>query len=179
METYRRIAGYNHYSVSDCGNVRNDSTGRILKPQDGGKGYKKVRLYNGTHNDYTHIAVHRLVALTFQDVCGEYKDGLQVDHINTIKDDNRAENLRWVTPSENRLNPISNERFKESISGKNHFFYGKHHSEESKKKMSDAKKLNPVNYWKGKCLSEEHKNKLSESHKGKHWKLENGIRVWY
>ena len=32
---------------------------------------------------------------------------------------------------------------------------------------------------KGKKFSEEHKNKLSEAHKGKHWKLVDGKRVWY
>ena len=38
--------------------------------------------------------------------------------------------------------------------------YGKKHSDESKKKMSEAKK--------GKKLSEETRNKMSEAHKGKH-----------
>ena len=43
--------------------------------------------------------------------------------------------------------------------GKNHHMYGKHRSEETKQKISEANK--------GKKLSEEHKKKLSESHKGK------------
>ena len=62
-----------NYSVSNLGNVRNDKTGKILK-QLGSKGYVKVRLYGGSHSDYIHIGVHRLVALEFQDICGEYKD---------------------------------------------------------------------------------------------------------
>lgn len=40
-------------------------------------------------------------------------------------------------------------------------------SEESKQKMSKAKLDNPVRYWKGKTMNEEHRRKLSESHKGK------------
>ena len=46
-------------------------------------------------------------------------------------------------------------------------FYGKHHSEETRKKLSEARKgeKNP-NY--GKHLSEETRKKLSEAHKGKH-----------
>lgn len=166
-----------NYSVSNLGNVRNDKTGKILKLL-GSKGYVKVRLYGGSHSDYIQIGVHRLVALEFQDICGEYKDGLQVHYINTIRDDNRAENLRWVTPTENRLNPITNERFKKSNSGENHHMYGKKHTDEAKKKMSDAH-LGLPGYWKGKQLTGECKKKKSLTMTGKHWRVENGVRVWY
>jgi len=40
-------------------------------------------------------------------------------------------------------------------------------SDESKKKMSDAKKRNPVKPWLGKRLSEETKKKMSEAAKGR------------
>ena len=36
--------------------------------------------------------------------------------------------------------------------GKNNPFYGKHHTAEARKKMSEAKKKNPTRYWKGKKL---------------------------
>ena len=49
---------------------------------------------------------------------------------------------------------------KEKYIGKDNPFYGKHHSEESKKKISDAKK--------GKPKSEETRNKMSDAHKGKY-----------
>jgi hypothetical protein len=68
--------------------------------------------------------------------------------------------------------------------GENHPRYGKHHSEETKKKMSDAhkgkypseetrKKMSDANKGEnnhnyGKHLSEETKRKLSDAHKGKH-----------
>mgnify|MGYP002897170845 FL=1 len=38
-----------------------------------------------------------------------------MDHINTIKTDNRAENLRWGTISDNVNNPISADRRTKSI----------------------------------------------------------------
>lgn len=75
---------------------------------------------------------------------------------------------------------------------------GKHHSEETKKKISDSekgkklseetkRKMSEANKGKqfmlGKHFSEEHRKKLSEAHKGKykgkHWRLENGKRIWY
>lgn len=178
MEEYRKISINPKYSVSNLGNVRNDKTGKILKNIDNGQGYCKVRLSNGSHKDYIYIAVHRLVAWAFPEICGEYKEGLQVDHLNTIRDDNRPENLRWVTPSENRLNPITNARFRNSVTGEKHHMYGKHHTEESKKKMSESHMGIP-GFWKGKTLNEEHRKQLSLSHMGKHWRKENGVRVWY
>ena len=67
--------------------------------------------------------------------------------------------------------------------GENNYFYGKKHSEETKKKLSElAKGRKPSeetllkrsiamsgenNHFYGKNLSEEHKQKLSEAHKGK------------
>ena len=71
-------------------------------------------------------------------------------------------------------------------------FRGKKRSEESKAKMSAAKKGKQLSEEtktkmsaakKGTTFSEEHKRKLAEAHKGqrkgKHWKLVDGKRVWY
>lgn len=47
------------------------------------------------------ILVHRAVWETF---VGEIPNGYQIDHINHIRDDNRLDNLRCVTPLENLHN---------------------------------------------------------------------------
>ena len=54
----------------------------------------------------------------------------------------------------------SKNKISESQSGEKNHFFGKHHSEETKQKMRDAHK--------GKSLSEETKIKLSLANKGKH-----------
>ena len=55
------------------------------------------------------------------------------------------------------------------MSGENHYFYGRKHTEDTKKKMSAAKK--------GKTLSEEHKKKISEAKKGKNNSMSREPRI--
>lgn len=61
-----------------------------------GEGYYRVRIGSGK-KAYVHV----LVAETFIEN-PDHKT--QVDHKNRIRTDNRVQNLRWVTPSENSRN---------------------------------------------------------------------------
>lgn len=58
--------------------------------------------------------VHRAIYETF--VC-EIPEGYEIDHINTIRDDNRIENLRCVTPKENSNNILSKKHKSEAMIG--------------------------------------------------------------
>ena len=69
--------------------------GRVLSPYM--QNYMRVNL---SLNGETHsFLVHRLVAETF---LGKPKEGYEVDHINENKEDNRVDNLRWITSFENK-----------------------------------------------------------------------------
>jgi hypothetical protein len=61
MEYYKKITGYENYSISNLGNVRNDKTGRILKVYKKENGYLQVQLGGKTVPKY----IHRLMAITF------------------------------------------------------------------------------------------------------------------
>ena len=83
--------------VSDEGKVWNRKN-RELKFEDI-KGYKRLSRHFKHHS--VHVFVHRLVWETFM---GQIPSNLQIDHINRARDDNRLENLRLVTISENQQN---------------------------------------------------------------------------
>ena len=99
-EIWKEIAGTDgKYMVSNTGKVKNTKTGLFLKQASNHKGYSMVTLGKGKTK-----TVHRLVAETF---IPNPDNKPCVDHINTQRDDNRVENLRWVTYSENNNNPIT------------------------------------------------------------------------
>jgi hypothetical protein len=96
---WKQIGNYSYEASSD-GQVRNKKTGRILTQRiDKDYGYKLVDIQIDKKNKT--FKAHRLIVEAF---FGSIKEGLQVDHINRIKTDNRIENLRVVTPIVNMRN---------------------------------------------------------------------------
>lgn len=72
------------------------------------KGYRVIKI------NYKRYMAHRLV-WTYHN--GEIPTGLQIDHINQIKDDNRIENLRLATHSQNQSNATKNKINKSGFKG--------------------------------------------------------------
>ena len=117
VEEWRPVVGYEGiYEVGNLGHVRNIKTAGILKPILNKYGYCVVNLYKdkceGKSRRITQYRLHKLVALSF---LGQPEAGLQLDHIDGDKTNNKVSNLRWVTSKENHNNPITLAR-KRSIS---------------------------------------------------------------
>lgn len=101
-EKWKDIEEAPNYEVSNQGRVRNKKTKRILNPGAyGATGYKQVNIAIPSEgNKQRKRYIHRLVAIAFV----PNPDGKrEVDHINGDKTDNRADNLEWVTSSENQI----------------------------------------------------------------------------
>ena len=115
MEQWRDVPGYiGLYQVSDLGNVRTCAKKttytkhhglrhwkqRIIKP----KISKSLRSRSDARVDLWKDGkpktwlVARLVGLTW---CDGYADGMTINHINGNSLDNRADNLEWVSLSDN------------------------------------------------------------------------------
>ena len=105
-EMWKKIDGFDNYSVSNHGRIRNDKEDRILCTSIRSKtsDYYSVLLPVG-NGKYKHRSVHRLVAIAFV----ENADGKpQVNHIDGDKHNNRADNLEWTTASENSIHAFDN-----------------------------------------------------------------------
>lgn len=121
-EEWKKIEGW-EYEISNQGRVRTDRplirrnsieyTGlRFRKTSVSGNGYSVVTLcgQTGTGTKRT-FNVHRLVWEAF---VGDAPEGMEIDHINRNRSDNRLENLRLSTRQENKCN-LSNR--KNTLSG--------------------------------------------------------------
>ena len=116
LEKWKAVPDYEGlYEVSDYGAVRSlDYQGKkrikYLRNVKNRYGYECINLCrNGKRKQFR---VHRIVWETFN---GTIPAGMEIDHINAIRDDNRLDNLRVVTSKENHANPISVENHSDSM----------------------------------------------------------------
>lgn len=106
-EVWKPILSLNKlYEASNLGRIRSEDKiisikgrkpfikkGKILKQTIGNHGYPVINL-----GSYGYHLVHRIVAETF---CNKDNGKDHVDHINSVRSDNRSINLQWVTQLEN------------------------------------------------------------------------------
>lgn len=88
------------YQISNMGRVKSLRSGyeKLMKPNDNGYGYLKFVL--NIDEKHKTVQVHRLVAFAFIPNDDPVNKN-EVNHINEIKTDNRAENLEWCDRSYN------------------------------------------------------------------------------
>lgn len=154
-EIWKDIQGYEGlYQVSNLGNIKNIRRDKLLKKTINSKGYNVVGLYK--NNIGKQYRVGRLVSENF--IPNPYNRN-EIDHINTIRNDDRVDNLRWCTHSENIRNPITHVRLIDSKKGERNPNYGKVYDDEYKRKMSER--------CKGRIVSQETRERMSKAFKGR------------
>jgi hypothetical protein len=95
MERWKIIPGWEHYSISDHGNVRNNKTGKVLVHTIR-KGYHGAVLYK--NGDSKIIRIHNWMVRVFTD---NWNKNLVAAHMDGNKDNNKLENINLITQQEN------------------------------------------------------------------------------
>jgi hypothetical protein len=96
-EVWKELSCNDNYYVSNFGRIKNGD--KIMSGHKSCYGYIVVSIKGKRH------FIHRLVAKEFIE---NTKNKSEVNHINGIKDDNRLENLEWVTRNENQKHAYNN-----------------------------------------------------------------------
>ena len=106
---FKEINGFENYSISDDGLVMN-SKGEFLKPTTDNYGYKQLTLCK--YGVKVNKRINRLVAEAFIPNPNNYPE---VDHINQKRDDDRIENLRWISSSGNGRNTTCKSKYLKGV----------------------------------------------------------------
>lgn len=109
---------FEKYKFQNDGKVWSKSKQGYLNLREDKDGY--VCLYLSSKDGKCHpYKLHRVLAELYCETPSGYTvDELEVDHINTLRNDNRIENLRWCTPKENHNNPTTLKHRSESMRNK-------------------------------------------------------------
>lgn len=157
---WKPIEGTDKYEVNPEGEVRNSKTGRKLSKYTDKNGYTRFELY---YDDKRHLVpAHRLVAKAFI----PNPDNLsQINHKDENKTNNNVNNLEWCDPAYNNNYGTRLERISKSNTGRVGGMEGKHHTEESKRKIGEAQR-GEKNHMFGKKHSEETIKLMRTAHTG-------------
>lgn len=97
MENWKKVKGSDGvYSVSDKGQVRNNLTGKILKPSPYENGYLATQIF--IDGKQKRIRIHRLVAEHFIPNVNNFP---YINHKDENRENNNADNLEWCTSKYN------------------------------------------------------------------------------
>lgn len=105
MEIYKpiKIKGFEHYHISNYGNIKNSNTNIIRRLKDNGNGYLSCTLKS--KGICKTVYPHRELARSFFD---NFNPNLHVNHKDYNRKNNHISNLELLTPKENVQYSIEN-----------------------------------------------------------------------
>ena len=126
---------FKKYEVFEDGRIWSYASNKWLKPNLRQDDYLRVKLSDNDGKIKTYLH-HRVVyeSVTSQPI----PDGLDVNHINEIKTDNRFENLNLMTRKENNNHGTHNERVSKALTN---------HPSKSKQVVQYDKDGNLIQVW--------------------------------
>ena len=93
-----KFKNYDNYVVYEDGRIYSYNTKKFLKPSTLPSGYQVVNLYDNDGKRKTYY-LHRVI---YEAVTGEpIPEGMQCNHINECKSDNRFCNINLMSPKQN------------------------------------------------------------------------------
>lgn len=106
MVIWKPIEGFNRYEISNEGDIRRESSHRVLKSNLNRDGYLQFIIYNN-QDKRCNLTAHRLVCITFH---GLPPSDLHTDvnHKDGNKQNNHYLNLEWSTAKENKQHANDN-----------------------------------------------------------------------
>ena len=122
-EIFVKIKGYEGYEVSNTGKIKSLKTNRLLTPQKNNCGYLYILLTDQNKKVRINL-IHRLVFDSFVGIT----DGLEINHLDEDKENNRLDNLELITHEDNL------KKYRE-----NHPFFMNYMSQKSSLKRQEKK----------------------------------------
>lgn len=110
-EIWKDIPGHEgNYQASNFGRIKSlNYQGKhrelIMKPKNLGNGRFAVKIFK--NKLYKYEKIHRLVLMAF---CGKCPEGMECMHLDDNPSNNKIENLKWGTRSENQKQKFKNGR---------------------------------------------------------------------
>lgn len=137
------LIDFDRYEIRKDGAIKSKFKNSEMTTSNTAYGYV-INTFRKTDGKQETFARHRVIWFYFN---GEIPKGMQIDHINGDKTDNRLENLRLVTPKENNNNPVTRQKMIETWS-----------SVERNRKISEGNK--------GRKATQEQKDRQSKAMSG-------------
>ena len=113
MKEFRKLKSLKFlYEINSEGILRNVKSKKVIKGYRESNGYTRVKLESKSLGGIVRTSIHQLVAEAFV----PNPLGLpEVNHKNSDRSDNRAENLEWVSHSQNMKHAYHDGAYSESV----------------------------------------------------------------